>query len=107
MVGAHGGTFAEQSASRATLLSKVFTLCGDFFVTFLPCEPENPKSNWFDNLSTLYLLYKFSYALNPTALQTAPFPNDGNDEISQGPHSRAHELGLKTHRALIVLKPIA
>ena len=49
MLGAHGKTFAEQSASRATLLSKVLTVCGDFFVRFLPREPKNQKSNWFDN----------------------------------------------------------
>ena len=49
MLGAHDETFAEQSASRATLLSKVLTVCGDFFVTFLPREPKNQKSNWFDN----------------------------------------------------------
>ena len=49
MLGAHGETFAEQSASRATLLSKVLTVCGDFFVRFLPHEPKIQKSNWFDN----------------------------------------------------------
>ena len=49
MLGAQGETFAEQSASRATFLSKVLTVCGDFFVRFLPREPKNQKSNWFDN----------------------------------------------------------
>ena len=49
MLGVHGETFAEQCASCATLLSKVLTVLADFFVAFLPREPKNQKSNWFDN----------------------------------------------------------
>ena len=49
LLGAHGETFAEQSASRATLFCKVLAVCDDFLVTFLPREPKNQKSNWFDN----------------------------------------------------------
>ena len=49
MLGAYGETFAEQSVSRATLLSKVLTVCGDFFVRCLPREPKNQKIKWFDN----------------------------------------------------------
>ena len=35
MLGEHGETFVEQSASRATLVSKILTVCGDFFARLL------------------------------------------------------------------------
>ena len=45
MQGSHGETFAGQSASRANLLSKVLTVCGDYFASRITCLASQKTTN--------------------------------------------------------------